>query len=163
MWKKSVLWKSGCAVVRSTEGVCKRVSGKKTRSAQTVEILSSVFLDALEAGMLARTLEEGTQCPVCGATHHPKPTPNARNGARKKEVDREKGTAYRGGKKTAHLESATAGNLNDRLKQQKQTVWGTGCERIWGESAELQKHWQRIKTMKIYPNYGNGLQRRNIS
>ena len=34
------------------------------------ESLHKAFLDA-QAGLMAATLQEGTPCPVCGATHHP--------------------------------------------------------------------------------------------
>lgn len=39
---------------------------------QYYEDLQKSFLDA-QAGILAQDLEEGIECPVCGAVHHPKP------------------------------------------------------------------------------------------
>ena len=41
-----------------------------TQRQQRHEALRRAFLDA-QAGLMAAQLEEGTPCPVCGATHHP--------------------------------------------------------------------------------------------
>ncbi|MDE6365834.1 MAG: AAA family ATPase [Lachnospiraceae bacterium] len=87
------------------------------------------FLDA-QAGMLARTLEKGARCPVCGSAHHPSPAQMPEAAPEKKEVDRKKAQLTEAEKKTERL-SASAGNLMERLAEQKQTIWEQ-AERIWG-------------------------------
>lgn len=43
----------------------------ETKQAYSLEIYNQIMLN--QAGILAQNLEEGTECPVCGSIHHPKP------------------------------------------------------------------------------------------
>lgn len=43
-----------------------------------------------QAGILAEHLEEGTPCPVCGSTHHPKPAEKSRDAVSEEDVERAK-------------------------------------------------------------------------
>lgn len=43
-----------------------------------------------QAGILAEHLEEGTPCPVCGSTHHPKPAERFGNAVSEEDVERAK-------------------------------------------------------------------------
>lgn len=43
-----------------------------------------------QAGILAEHLEEGTPCPVCGSTHHPKPAERSGNAVSEEDVERAK-------------------------------------------------------------------------
>ena len=53
---------------------------------------NQAFLDA-QAGILARTLEEGTPCPVCGALHHPCPAQVTDAAPTEAELERDKALA----------------------------------------------------------------------
>ena len=53
---------------------------------------NQAFLDA-QAGILARTLEEGEACPVCGALHHPSPAQVTEGAPIEAELERDKALA----------------------------------------------------------------------
>lgn len=50
----------------------RRAAGRLEEHRERYRHMERAFLDS-QAGLLARTLEEGKPCPVCGALHHPSP------------------------------------------------------------------------------------------
>ncbi len=97
----------------------KAIREKEERGRRCQE-LERLFLDA-RAGMLAKDLEEGEACPVCGSLHHPKPAKVPKEVPDQEELEQEKERLAQAATAAERL-SAEAGNLAERLAEQKQKV-----------------------------------------
>ena len=93
---------------------------EKEQAANRYRELERRFLDA-QAGVLARSLQEGEACPVCGSLHHPKPARVPDTVPEKEELEQEKEQYQEAGAKAERL-STQAGHLAQRLAEQKQTL-----------------------------------------
>lgn len=79
--------------------------------------LNRAFLDG-QAGILARGLEEGQACPVCGATHHLKLAQVPEEVPGEEELDKAKRDSEKAAKKAADA-SAEAGKISGKASEQE--------------------------------------------
>lgn len=93
---------------------------EKEQAASRYRQLEQRFLDA-QAGMLARGLQEGEACPVCGSVHHPQPAGVPESVPEKEELEQEKEQYQKSTAKAERL-STQAGHLMQRLAEQQQTL-----------------------------------------
>ena len=93
---------------------------EKEQAASRYRQLEQRFLDA-QAGMLARGLQEGEACPVCGSVHHPQPAGVPESVPEKEELEQEKEQYQKATVKAERL-STQAGHLMQRLAEQQQTL-----------------------------------------
>lgn len=98
---------------------------EKERCGLKYRTLEKLFLDA-RAGMLARGLQEGEACPVCGSVHHPQLADVPDTVPEKEELEREKQRLEATGVNAERL-SAGAGHLKERLEEQGQAVAELAC------------------------------------
>ena len=78
------------------------------------------FLDE-QAGLLARSLREGSPCPVCGALHHPAPARMSDQAPTEAELERAKADAERG-RQEAGEKSLTAGRWKTALEEREKQL-----------------------------------------
>ncbi|MDE7205096.1 MAG: AAA family ATPase [Lachnospiraceae bacterium] len=121
--------------LRAAQDAYQQAAAEKERIGADYRDTEQRFLDA-QAGMLARTLQEGTLCPVCGSAHHPSPAQMPKTAPEKEEVEQKKELLTEAEKKAEGL-SVTAGHLNERLAEQKKAVLEL-ADSVFGE--EYQKN-----------------------
>lgn len=92
------------------------------------------YLDG-QAGLLASELEEGTPCPVCGATSHPSLACLQGEVVTEQELDAAK-AAYENAREAASYSSQTAGEIRSVIKEQKEQLCEKSKELLGTEELE---------------------------
>lgn len=115
---------------------------EKEQIAVIYQEMEKCFLDA-QAGMLARELEDGKPCPVCGSVHHPILANVPETVPKKEEVEQEK-ERFTSARAKVERFSATAGQLKERLEEQRQTV-NEWIEKLFGTTEENQKKKEELQ------------------
>lgn len=119
--------------LRAAQDAYQQAAAEKERIGADYRDAEQRFLDA-QAGMLARTLQEGALCPVCGSKHHPILAQIPKAAPEKEEVGHKKKMLTDAEKKAEGL-SVTAGHLKKRLEEQRQAV-SELADNVFGEGRE---------------------------
>lgn len=113
-------WETLEEELRTAQEAYRQAAAEKERAGADYRKTEQRFLDA-QAGMLARDLQEGMACPVCGATHHENLAQMPEETPEKEEVEQKKALLTDAEKKAEGL-SVTAGHLHKRLAEQRQNI-----------------------------------------
>lgn len=119
--------------LRAAQEAYQQAAVEKERIGADYRDTEQRFLDA-QAGMLARFLQEGALCPVCGSTHHPILAQIPKTAPEKEEVENKKKMLTEAEKKAEGL-SVTAGHSKERLEEQRQVV-SELADSVFGEVRE---------------------------
>ncbi len=112
---------------------------RKTKLEEECRELEKQFLDA-QAGILAKNLKEGDECPVCGSVHHPKLAAVSSKAPGKEDLEKKK-RQLSAAEKKAQDSSAEAGACKAELNQMQEAIRQTASV-LFGASgpmAELQR------------------------
>ena len=93
-----------------------------------------IYLDE-QAGILAKTLEEGKPCPVCGSVSHPGPAAAAENAPTKEELEQLREQAVTAGEE-AERASRKAGEIMTRTGAKKEAVLDLARKAVGAEAYE---------------------------
>lgn len=102
--------------LKMTQKEYRSATGRRDEARGVYEYLEKLFLDA-QAGILAKDLEEGMPCPVCGSLHHPDLAKLSTKIPDEKELKRREQEAAQAGEKVQRL-SERAGLLKQNLDRE---------------------------------------------
>lgn len=102
--------------LKMTQKEYRSATGRRDEARGVYEHLEKLFLDA-QAGILAKDLEEGMPCPVCGSLHHPDLAKLSTKIPDEKELKRREQEAAQVGEKVQRL-SERAGLLKQNLDRE---------------------------------------------
>lgn len=102
--------------LKMTQEEYRSATGRRDEARGVYEHLEKLFLDA-QAGILAKDLEEGMPCPVCGSLHHPDLAKLSTKIPDEKELKRREQEAAQAGEKVQRL-SERAGLLKQNLDRE---------------------------------------------
>ncbi|MCD8369159.1 MAG: AAA family ATPase [Clostridiales bacterium] len=112
-----------------------RAVKKRDELREEYQQLERLFLDA-QAGLLARTLEEGKKCPVCGSVHHPQPAVFPERTPEKAELDENRKQKERAEQEALRC-SLAAGREQTLLNQVWEEIRRDALE-LWTDGAKLE-------------------------
>ena len=101
---------------------------------------------ASQAGIMARDLQDGMPCPVCGSTDHPAPadfTDETGEPVEKKDLDKAKGALDRS-RKELENQGNNCSSLRSRLGTLMTALWKKAAENQVIEEDQIPKTWQNF-------------------
>lgn len=150
--------------LKKLQEAAKQALSQYDTASKTYSDMHQRFL-AEQAGFLAEMLEEGTPCPVCGATHHPQPAVKAAEAPTKEQLEQQQKkadklraeadeAAGRAGNKKTELE-VMQGNLLKRASEllgeavTQQDLAGSIQQRRQTNAAELEEIGSKLNDLLI--------------
>lgn len=137
--------------LRSAQAEYTAAQNDAERQRVEYERAERLFLDS-QAGLLAATLQEGEQCPVCGSIHHPRIAPLQQDAPRKEELEHQKENMAVLRDRAAKL-SNRAGEIRGRAErsravlQERAQALFDGCE-MTGLSEQVKTEGDKLNADK---------------
>ncbi|MCD8083297.1 MAG: SMC family ATPase [Clostridiales bacterium] len=120
---------------RETTDAYVRAVEKLDERREEYQRMEHLFWDA-QAGLLARTLEAGKKCPVCGSLHHPEPAAFPERAPEKAELDESRKRKEQA-EREVQKRSLAAGKEQTLLSQVWEEIRRDAAE-LWEDGTELE-------------------------